>query len=278
VDIEKPFWWDVPLWVALGSPDTIGIANNHMNRDGVYPDEAWGKPRNSKRLPEPLGNGFWTQEIYYKLLDAGIRIPPSAGSASGVLPNPVGYNRVYAYTAGDRSHSAWWKAVKSGHSFVTNGPLLRVRANSRLPGEVFKLKGGYRLPIKISILIDGNDKRMKFELIHNGQVLHPTLYTAGPNAFGIADFTVDSPGWFLVRVLADNDRTFRFASTAPFYIEAEGAPTRISRGAVRFFLDWITEREGRLKITDPTQLSEVKVYFNRARAWWTERLKRATVD
>ena len=39
-------------------------------------------------------DGYWTQDIYYALLNCGLRIPPSAGSASGVLPNPVGYNRV----------------------------------------------------------------------------------------------------------------------------------------------------------------------------------------
>src|SRR5262245_47201973 len=28
VDIEKPFWWDVPLWIATGKVDSIEIANN----------------------------------------------------------------------------------------------------------------------------------------------------------------------------------------------------------------------------------------------------------
>jgi hypothetical protein len=33
VDIEKPFWWDVPTWVASGQVDSIGLANNHMQRE-----------------------------------------------------------------------------------------------------------------------------------------------------------------------------------------------------------------------------------------------------
>ena len=32
VDIEKPFWWDVPMWLASGKVDSIGLANNHMCR------------------------------------------------------------------------------------------------------------------------------------------------------------------------------------------------------------------------------------------------------
>jgi hypothetical protein len=75
LDAEKPFWWDVPAWVAAGQVDSIGLANNHVCRDTMYESEAWGKPRVAERLPAPLGNGYWTQEIYYRLLDCGLRVP-----------------------------------------------------------------------------------------------------------------------------------------------------------------------------------------------------------
>jgi hypothetical protein len=56
VDIEKPFWWDMPVWLASGQVDSIGLANNHMWRGQPYSstrptDEAWGKPRDMERLP-----------------------------------------------------------------------------------------------------------------------------------------------------------------------------------------------------------------------------------
>ena len=89
-------------------------------------------------MPPPLGNGYWTQEIYYHVLNAGLRVPPSAGSASGVLPNPVGYNRVYVHLDRELTYSDWWKGLKDGRSFVTNGPLLRVTANGQFPGHVFQ--------------------------------------------------------------------------------------------------------------------------------------------
>ncbi|MCA9147583.1 MAG: hypothetical protein KDB05_32650, partial [Planctomycetales bacterium] len=40
IDIEKPFWWDVPMWLASGKMKSIGIANNHMNRSGMLASEA----------------------------------------------------------------------------------------------------------------------------------------------------------------------------------------------------------------------------------------------
>ena len=138
IDIEKPFWWDVPVWLASGQMNSIGVANNHMCRSQMYANEAWGKPRDPNRLPEPLGNGYWTQEIYYHMLNTGLRLPPSAGSASGVLPNPVGYNRVYVHLDDPFTSDAWFRGLSRGRCFVTNGPLLLVTADGELPGDEFK--------------------------------------------------------------------------------------------------------------------------------------------
>ena len=88
VDIEKPFWWDMPIWVAVGGVDSIGLAHNHMQRAGMLDNEAWGKPRDKVFYPSPRGNGYWSQDIYYHLLNCGLRIPPSAGSAIGRAGQP----------------------------------------------------------------------------------------------------------------------------------------------------------------------------------------------
>ena len=121
--------------------NSIGLANNHMCRTQMLASEAWGKPRDQQRLPNPQGNGYWTQEIYYHLLNSGVRIPPSAGSASGVLANPVGYNRVYVYCGSEFTRDSWFAALKKGRAFVTNGPLLQVRTDNQLPGHQFTLTG-----------------------------------------------------------------------------------------------------------------------------------------
>ena len=170
IDIEKPFWWDVPIWLASGQVDSIGLANNHMNRRGMYQDEAWGRPRDAKRLPPPRGNGFWTQEIYYHILNCGLRIPPSAGSASGVLNNPLGYNRMYVQLDGELSYPGWWDGLRAGRVFVTNGPLLRVQADGRPPGHVFNECEGEALEIKLDVALTARDSISALELIKNGQV------------------------------------------------------------------------------------------------------------
>ncbi len=238
IDIEKPFWWDVPTWVATGRIDSIGLANNHMCRSRMFESEAWGRPRDVTRLPPPRGNGFFTQELYYRLLNCGFRISPSAGSASGVLPNPVGYNRVYVYLGDSPSYEAWWRGLKVGRSFVTNGPLLLVNANGKLPGSVFQV--GENLGVEIDVQVLSNDSIDRVELVVDGNIASVDK----PNEEGKVAFKTSfkTSGWFLVRVIASVSETFRFASTAPFYVEVAGKKSSPRREDVQYFIDWIEER------------------------------------
>ncbi len=272
VDIEKPFWWDVPAWLATGQVDSIGIANNHMCRDRMYADEAWGRPRDAARLPPPLGNGYWTQEIYYHLLNAGLRLPASAGSASGVLPNPVGYNRVYVHCGAKLEYDNWWANLKAGRSFVTNGPLLDVRAGGELPGHVFQARPGGR--VKLEIKVSGADRVARLEIVKNGHVSGSTVSALGSPLTAKLDVSIDEPGWFLVRAIAESAQTFRFASTGPFYVQGPDGAVRISRESVQFFVDWLNERVARLasEIEDPSERQEVLADFAPAIEFWNARL------
>jgi len=265
VDIEKPFWWDVPVWAASGKIDTIGLANNHMCRSRMYEDEAWGRPRDAKRLPAPRGNGFWTQEIYYHLLNCGLRIPPSAGSASGVLPNPVGYNRVYVHVGPELTWEKWWEGLRAGRSFVTNGPLLQVTANGKPPGSVFV--GTKELELKATVV--SNDPIRRLEIIRDGKLER----SVAPGDLG--KITFDRSGWFLVRCFADTEKTFRFASTASFYVEIGETKRRVNRTSVKFFLDWVDERRARIKEPDEAKRAEVLRYHDEARAFWAALLDKA---
>ena len=275
IDIEKPFWWDVPIWLAGGQIDSIGLANNHMCRSRMYESEAWGRPRDSKRLPSPRGNGFWTQEIYYHILNCGLRVPPSAGSASGVLPNPVGYNRVYVHLGRDLDYKNWWKGLKAGRSFVTNGPLLLVRANGHLPGHVFASDDGKNVSASIEISLTTNDSVQAVQIIKNGQIARTVPLGESRRKSDLDAITFKESGWFLIRAIADNKRTFRFASTAPYYVEIGKTKHRISKRSAQFFLDWVEERMGRVKLKDSDQRREVLKYHIQARKFWQEKVAQA---
>ena len=275
VDIEKPFWYDTPVWLASGMVNSVGIAHNHMHRGGVLPNEAWGRPRDKQRFPDPRGNGFWTQEIYYHILNCGLRLPPSAGSASGVLPNPVGYDRVYVHLDGGLNYGTWWEGLKAGRAFVSNGPLLRSRANGEFPGYTLKAAEGKTLDLRVDAVLDSRDPVPSLEIVQNGRVLRAVPYADWKRTGSLGTVQFKSSGWFLIRAIADVPGTFRFASTGPFYVEIEPTPRRVSKASARFFLDWVRERMNQIKLDDPGQKEEVLKHHRAAERFWEEKLAQA---
>jgi len=278
IDIEKPFWWDTPIWLATGQVDSIGIANNHMCRSEVRDAEAWGKPRDIKRLPAPYGNGLWTQEIYYHVLNSGLRLPPSAGSASGVLPNPVGYNRVYVHLDGPLSYEKWWDGLRAGRVFVTNGPLLRVRANGHLPGQVFTGSADKAIDIELKADLTTRETVRAFEIIKNGRIERTIPYEEWAKQGTLGKVHFKESGWFLVRTITDYPKTFRFASTGPSYVEIGEPKRRVSKASVQFFIDWVQERSARVKLDDAAQRQEVLEYHAKAKKFWEDVLSKANAD
>ena len=278
IDIEKPFWWDMPTWVATGKIDSIGLANNHMCRSEVLGNEAWGKPRDTKFYPGTHGNGRWTQDIYYHLLNCGLRIPPSAGSASGVLPNPVGYNRVYVHCEGELTYDKWFEGLREGKVVVTNGPLLRPRVNGQLPGHVFTASQGETIELRPSLNLSVREKVEYLEIVKNGRVereVRLAEYKAAGWQLPTLEF--EESGWMLIRAVTNNQDTFRFASTGPYYVEI-GQQPRISKASAQFFHDWVYERARRIKIEKPERRDEVIEPHRAARDFWKDLIGRANVD
>jgi hypothetical protein len=94
----------------------------------------------------------------------------------------------------------------------------------------------------------------------------------------LGTLSFDSSGWFLVRAIGDHPRTFRFASTAPWYVEVGETPRRISRSSARFFVDWMDDRTRNLKLDDPAKREEVLATHRSARSFWASLVERANAD
>ncbi|MDX1946270.1 MAG: CehA/McbA family metallohydrolase [Pirellulaceae bacterium] len=285
IDAEKPFWWDFPAWVAAGKVDSVGLANNHQQRDGMLDDEAWGKPRDKGLYPGAQGNGRWSQAIYYHLLNCGLRIPPSAGSASGVLPNPVGYNRAYVYCEGELTWDQWWENLRLGRVVVTNGPMLRPRVygpgaeqDGALPGHVFQAEAGQTVELVVALNLATRDKVEYLEVIQDGKPLHEVRLDAWAKANGkLPPVKFTKSGWMLVRAVTNNPKTFRFASTGPYYVEI-GYERRVSKQSAQFFLDWVYERARQIKLDDADQQREVLEFHRAARDFWQKKVAEANAE
>ncbi|HEX3872366.1 MAG TPA: hypothetical protein VHV77_18100, partial [Pirellulales bacterium] len=77
---------------------------------------------------------------------------------------------------------------------------------------------------------------------------------------------IDSAGWFLVRVVTEAKGTYRFAMSAPWFVEDPTAPPRVSRRSVDFFLKWLDERATKFGPAPDAQ------------QWWQALRDRANAD
>ncbi len=224
-DCEKPFWWEVPVMVALSTPDSFGVLHNHFNQYGIHAAEAWGRPRDGKEFPEAAGFVEYSLSLYYRYLNLGYKMPPSAGSASGVLPGPVGYNRMYARVKGAFTLENWYRAIREGEVFVTNGPML-----------FFGRKGEGTL----SVGATAREPIDRIELVANGRVIHSFSGAAGKTEFE-GEFKIDPKrhSWVAARCFVKAENTIRLAHSSPVYLSGKFD----ARDDARYFVRWIDELE-----------------------------------
>ncbi len=278
VDLTTPYCWDLPMLVAMGQVDSIEVINSRFCRRSLSTDEGEGKPRDRKLYQGPMGNARWSQDIYFKLLECGLRIPPSAGSGSGVAPNPVGYNRVYVHLDGEFSYEAWWKNFRAGRVFVTNGPLLRPSVEGQPPGSVLRGEPGRQREVEIAMTLSTADPISYLDIIQNGKVKHSLRLDQFINNKGhLPKLYFKESGWFLVRAVTDLSDSYRLAMTAPYFVEI-GDGRRVSKQAAQFFLDWVYQRARQIDLADPQQQSEVMQYHRKARDFWQDLVSKANAE
>ncbi len=275
VDVARAYSWDLPIWVACGGVDSIELANSNLGRKSAINSEAPGRPRDTRLFPEPHGNGRWVEKIYYHLLNCGLRIPPTAGSGSGAVANPLGYNRTYAYVEGEFNYERWWEAVRAGRVVVTNGPLIRPNVEGEAPGHVFEGPDGQEIELEIGLNLATRDRVQYLEIIKNGELAQQYRLDEWASLGGkLPPLKFAESGWFLVRAVTSVPETYRFASTGPYYVEL-GGKRRISKSSAEFFLSWLDERTANLKLDDSKQREAVLKYHRQAQAFWREMVEKA---
>lgn len=241
-----PFAWNLPVWLASGKLDAIQLIHRHSLREGVVDHEDDGYPRDKSLYPGYSGNGRWSATVYYHVLNCGLRITPLAGSGSGANNNPVGQNRVYVHCDDEFSAERWWEGVRDGQVFVTNGPLLRPVVQGHSPGYVFHLDGSDTLKLEIGLNLATRVTVEYLEIIKNGEVFADVRLSEWKATKGrLPPIEFERSGWFLVRAVTNNAKTYQFASSGPYYVQ--GRDVRISERSVQFFLDWIAAAETHIR-------------------------------
>ncbi len=269
--------WDLPALVATGQVDSLIIAGETLERESIQSAPAWDKPRDGSLYPGTSGAGRWPVAVYFHLLNCGLRIPPAAGSGSGLAANPAGYNRAYVY-CDEFTYENWWQGLKAGRTVITNGPLLRPLVNDQPPGHVFQAEQGKTIELSIALNLATREKIEYLEVIQDGRVIHETRLDEWAKAGGkLPTVKFERSGWLAIRAVTNSPKTYRFALTAPYYVEIGYQPT-ISKKSAQFFLDWLTERARRITIADPEQRQAVIAPHRAARDYWQQKVADANAE
>ncbi len=251
LDIDKCNWaWSLMLPPVMNL-DLYELANNHIWRT-EFAFTNFNVPAPSfMNLPDAGRSGGerdwvdYTLRSYYALLNCGFRMRPTAGTASGVHPVPLGFGRVYVHCPRGFTYDEWIEGLDAGRSFVTTGPMLLAEINGEVPGGKFALKRGKFRTIKLTGTVASERLATSVEVLVNGEVVRTIPLWGKPTKTGAfsAKFserlTISGTSWVALRVWEPReDGRLRFAHTAPSWFDDASQPLRPRRVEV----DWLVER------------------------------------
>jgi hypothetical protein len=221
--------------------DLFELSNNHIWESG-FAIRGFGEAPADAMEIERDANGFtergWIDfgfKNYYALLDCGYRLRPTAGTASGVHPVPLGFGRVYVQLdAGlGLDPDAWLKGLNAGRSFVTTGPMLFVTLDGREPGHHFEQADPMPRDYRLAGTVESAARLVRIEVVVNGAVartLPPENLQTKLGAYENrieATVTIEGTSWVAVRCFeAIEEGRERFAHGSPFRIDVPGKPLR----------------------------------------------------
>ncbi|MCY2967117.1 MAG: CehA/McbA family metallohydrolase [Planctomycetota bacterium] len=286
LDLDKHSWpWSMML-VPVAGIDLFELSNNSVWRTNFgfkqspVPLPEWMPLE--REGPDALTEWGWLNsgwEVYYALLNCGFQLAPTAGTASGVHPVPLGHSRVYVHTGQKFSVDRWLAGLKAGRSFVTTGPMLFATVDGQLAGERFAFEGKAPRRLAVDIETVSEQPVSTIEILVNGQVVDrfvPELVSTPERAWQAKtrrEIDVAETGWLVVRsVEPRSGGRRRFAHTAPWHFTIAGGAIVPRREQVRYFVNLMEQEIARNRgVLKPEALRE----FEQARDVYRELLQRA---
>jgi len=276
IDTDKPIWGENVIGVALGLFDSVQVCHNHYHRDSTL-RLGWGMAADDTDKQDYWGEDelfYRTNLTYYRFLNCGFRLAATGGSAMGVMAVPLGYNRTYAKLDGPLTESNYIKAIHSGRTFATSGPMLILTVNGLDCGSEIKYSIFSNEPIMAKAEVRSIQSLNSLELICNGKVIKKIdLKNVPPSPMFkkslIAELKPLRSGWLAARALFTSpDGRMRQAHTSPVYIVVDRKPAA-SKADADYMIRWIdrllqvANKPGRY--SSETERQEVLAIFQKAR-------------
>jgi hypothetical protein len=284
VEGDKLFWVDTLVNAALGELDFVELNCNHFLPRLVDMDLArWSHWPLEFGYRGARGFALWMMDFYYRLLNSGIELPLSAGSANGVKAAPVGYDRVYVRLgAKPPDYTSFMQALRQGRSFSTNGPVLDLEVDGRHgPGDRIEIQSGREHAFRARARSRGPLERL--QLIVNGEVVAEQTGTDARELTLQKTLRLDRSSWAAVRTFekAASAELWRpsglvFAHTSPLYLLLAGKPVVVPESVQDLLrkIDTLIAHTQRLEgFRQESDRQETLVVYRQAREVLSRRLR-----
>ena len=150
---------------------------------------------------------------------------------------PVGLYRTYARLDEEYGYEAWCRAVRSGRTFLSGGPLVTLSVDGCEPGGTVALSGPGTVSVRAEV-------RSIFplrclEVVRNGEVVMRAEAADGLQAEISEELRIDANSWIACRAFGADyhlDEWGRrvFAHTSPVYIACGGDWTMTDPEGIRY--------------------------------------------
>ena len=187
-------------------------------------------------------------DVWYRLLNCGLKLPCSTGSDWYLCSS----NRVYTDVGGSFSYERWLEALRAGRTFITDGPVLRLRVAGHAPSNDVLDLSALAGTAEVVVEWEGTQPVDRVEIIRDGAVAY--VHENGDRVLAgriATSLDMAEAGWVAARCWGSRRTSYAhplWAHTSPVYLR-ERPGWAIVRAASDAFVeqveraqDWIATR------------------------------------
>lgn len=224
-----------------------------------------------------LFDPYWMDpeyDLWYRLLNCGIRLPASTGSDWYVCSS----NRVYVDVGNSFTYENWLGGLRAGRTFVTDGPVLKLSVEGHQPNNDLLDLGRTVSSVRASVDWESCVPIDRVEIVRDGEVVARSENTEGAST---GRFTLDldatDASWIAARCWGGRRNSYGhalWAHTSPVYLRATPNTAR-ARASAEFFVERIDAARAWLSYTahfdNFQQRDRMLDLFDEGRTWYAKR-------
>lgn len=189
-----------------------------------------------------LFDPYWMDpeyELWYRLLNCGMRLPGSTGSDWFICSS----NRVYVGVGSSFSYENWLQGLREGRTILTNGPILQLSVCDQRPSNTVLELSNSRRSVPAVVEWTGAEPIDRIEIVRDGEVV-AVFENVDQATAGTFKTTIDveGTGWIAARCWGRRRTSYGqplWSHTSPVYLRSspEGAVVRAASAAFLRHID-----------------------------------------